>query len=162
LVLESLPVPASLDHWQRFAVGYRAGLLAIIDAKLPYPGKLMNKILRVALLFCVAWLLASCADFNPHESQDLDRHDYSNIRVSPQDNSILIYEVMLTAKYPDGDEQAEQIRMQWLETWLRLRQLCPESYKVLSRRRYQPSDLNLYHMDLRYEVTCDTPPPAES
>ena len=59
--------------------------------------------------------------------EDLDRHDYSNIRVSPQDNSILIYEVKLTAKYPDNNAQAEESRMRWLETWLRLRQLCPES-----------------------------------
>ncbi len=122
----------------------------------------MMNLLRFAIVFLVVLLLASCGEINPHESQDLDRHDYSNIRVSPQDNSILIYEVKLTAKYPDNNAQAEESRMRWLETWLRLRQLCPESYKVLSRRRYQPSDLNLYHMDLRYEVTCASPPPPES
>lgn len=102
--------------------------------------------------------LAACADFNPHESQDLDRHDYSNLRVSPQDNSVLIFEARVTPEYPDESAAAEEARMQWLSTWLRLRQLCPESYRVLSRRRYGPADLNLYHMDLRYEVTCEAPP----
>ena len=117
----------------------------------------MMTTLRAALLFCVGLLLASCGGINPHESEDLDRHDYSNIRVHPKDNSLLIYEVKLTAEYPDNNATAEETRMRWLETWLRLRQLCPDSYEVVSRRRYQPSDLNLYHMDLRYEVTCSSP-----
>ncbi|MCP4833004.1 MAG: hypothetical protein GY886_12400 [Gammaproteobacteria bacterium] len=71
----------------------------------------------------------------------------------------LWFDVMLTPEHPGENENAEALRMQWLETWLEVRKICADGYEILERREFEFLEHNPARYDLRYKVQCKVPAP---
>ncbi len=110
---------------------------------------------RVATVFA-AMMLGAC--MNIHESPDFERHRYSQV-VEPYDRKdVMYFDVTFSAEYPDNDEAAETIRMEWLEDWLEQRKMCREGFEILARRDFDMMEDNPARHDVRYEFKCRTKP----
>ena len=48
--------------------------------------------------------------------------------------------------------------MEWLQSWLEVRKLCPFGFEIDDRRRFEVLDYNPANHDLRYEVSCAPQP----
>lgn len=121
--------------------------------------KVMNMVWKTLLpgvLVAFVILLGACKDL--HQSVDLDRHKYSNLRTSMNKSDVMVFEAKATLEAPVEGEPGEAVRMQWLEGWLAQRGQCGNGYEVLERRPYQRNDANPYGFDLRYEVRCKALP----
>ena len=70
------------------------------------------------------------------------------------------FDVKLTPEFPDNNEAAEAVRMQWLGEWLAIRKTCLAGFDVLERRPFDFLEHNPGQYDLRYKVTCVVAPPA--
>jgi hypothetical protein len=108
---------------------------------------------------CLVMLgLAACGSI--HESPDFARHSLSQMSEPSEGGDYLWFDVMLTPEHPGGNENAEAMRMQWLEAWLEVRKICGDGYVILERREFDFLEHNPGRYDLRYKIQCDVPPPA--
>lgn len=114
------------------------------------------KTLIAGVLVAFGLSLGGCKDL--HQSVDLDRHKYSNLRTSMNKSDVMVFEAKATLEAPADSESGEAIRMEWLTGWLAQRGQCGEGYEVLERRPYGRNDANPYGFDLRYEVRCKALP----
>ena len=96
-------------------------------------------------------LLTACESL--HESPDYERHTMSRLVVS-EDSDVIVFEASISPTYPENSPAAEEQRMQWLESWLLVRKLCPQGYEVLERRPFKMLEDNPANHELRYEVRC--------
>lgn len=111
---------------------------------------------RLILLMSILFV-ASCAGM--HESKDFERHRNSQLEVPYDRDDVFYFDVSFTAQYPDDDETAEAIRLEWLDQWLDQRSLCPEGFEVVTRRPFEFLEDNPARHDVRYEVKCNSAPP---
>lgn len=116
----------------------------------------MRAILAVVM---AAVFLSACA-VEEKSRQDFERHQMSMLEISRSNPSMLIFETQVDARYPEDSEEAEAVRMRWLQGWLDRGGFCPAGYEILSRRRIGPGEINFHHMDLRYELRCLEAAPA--
>ena len=101
--------------------------------------------------------LAGCSAMDAmHESPDYYRHSLSQLS-QPLDGTstdFFWFDVKLSPEYPDNNEAAEAVRMQWLTVWLESRKACLNGYEILERRKFDFSEHNPARYDLRYKVQC--------
>lgn len=114
-------------------------------------------ILYPAILSLVA-VLAGCA-MEQQSRADFERHNQSILRDSYAEPGMLVFEAKAGAAFPADSQSAEATRIQWLESWLTQRKLCPTGYEVLSREAIGAGEPNFHDMDLRYRLRCSEPPP---
>ena len=110
-------------------------------------------LIMISLAVSTGWL-AGCASM--HESPDYERHRNSRITEPYDRNGVLYFDTYINASYPDDDENAEALRMEWLEGWLKQRKMCPNGYEILQRRPFDMFESNPGRYDIRYEVSCKT------
>jgi hypothetical protein len=115
-------------------------------------------VIRAVCLAAMFSILCSCASI--YESEDYERHRFSQVEVPYDRKDVIYFDVMITAVYPDDDQAAEAKRMEWLDEWMVQRQLCANGYEVLTRREFDYMEDNPARYDLRYEVQCKTDPAA--
>ena len=114
----------------------------------------MNRIVCVGLL---ALGLAGCGSI--HDSPDFYRHSLSQMSEPTEGGDYLWFDVMLTPEHPNDNENAEAMRMQWLEAWLDVRKICGDGYVILERREFDFLEHNPARYDLRYKVQCEVKAP---
>ena len=96
-----------------------------------------------------------------HDSPDFYRHSYSQLSTPMSgEGGYYWFDVKLTPEFPDNNDAAEAVRMQWLEEWLAIRKTCLPGFEVLERRPFDFLEHNPGQYDLRYKVTCLVVPPA--
>lgn len=117
----------------------------------------INKAMRFVAI-CIGMILYGCASI--HESQDFERHRYSQVLEPFDRNDVMYFDATFSAQFPDEDAAAEQIRMGWLEGWLEQRTLCGNGYEIVTRRPIDTTEYNPAHHDVRYEFKC-IPAPAD-
>ena len=100
----------------------------------------MKPVIRLAASSLVAAALGACVAFDTPDTYN--RHRYS-----------------VNGEFPEDSAAAEAQRLQWLDDWLQLRQMCPAGHEVLKRRKFDDLEDNPAHRALRYEVRCK---PVES
>lgn len=100
----------------------------------------------------IALLLASCTDI--HQSKDFERHRFSQLVVPYDRNDVVYFDVTFSPDMPDDNDAAEARRMEWLQSWLGARNLCPTGYDILERRPFDFLEDNPGRHDLRYVVSC--------
>ena len=105
-----------------------------------------------------ALLLAACTDI--HQSRDFERHRFSQLVVPYDRNDVVYFDVTFSPDMPDQNDAAEARRMEWLESWLAARKLCPAGYDILARRPFDFLEDNPARHDLRYVVSCASAPDA--
>ncbi len=115
---------------------------------------------QTCALLLLAVLFSGCA-IEEKSRGDFERHNNSILRTSYQDESVLVFEAKAGAAYPADSEAAEAVRMEWLQSWLDGRGLCPSGYEVLSREPIAPGQPNFHDMDLRYLLKCVSQAPAK-
>jgi hypothetical protein len=104
----------------------------------------------------LAMLAGGCESI--HESADYQRHRYSQV-IEPYDrNDVMYFDVTFSAEYPDDDEAAEQVRMEWLEGWLEQRKMCDTGFEIVDRRDFDMMEDNPARHDMRYEFKCTSRP----
>lgn len=103
----------------------------------------------------IALAIAGCAGME--QSPDFERHNESRLTVPYERDDVVYFDVKLSPTYPDGDEAAEEKRMEWLQSWLDLKSLCPNGFEIVNRRPFRFEEMNAGRYDLRYEVACETP-----
>ena len=89
-----------------------------------------------------------------HESKDYYRHSLSQLSVPRDGGDFVWFDVKLSPEYPDSNPAAEEQRMEWLEDWLEVRQMCANGYEILERREFGFLEHNPAQYDLRYKVQC--------
>ncbi len=105
--------------------------------------------ITIALL---AATLGACVAFDTPDTYN--RHRLTDITV-PRDRSDLFYfDASVNGEFPEDSAAAESQRLQWLDDWLELRQMCPGGHEVLKRRKFGDLEDNPGHRSLRYEVRC--------
>ncbi len=119
----------------------------------------MNNSQKVAWLSAVVGsiLLTGCLN-SMHESPDYYRHSLSHLGAPMGGGDYLWFDVKLTPEYPDDNEAAEAMRMQWLTGWLGVRKLCASGYEILERREFEFLEHNPARYDLRYKIQCAVAP----
>ena len=122
-----------------------------------FVGSIMRVVRAIGL--GLALVAAGCASFD--ESPDFERHTESRLTVPYERDDVVYFDVKLSPNLPDGDAAAEAKRMEWLQTWLDLRKLCPNGYEIVSRRPFRFEEMNAGRYDLRYEVACSPAPATE-
>jgi len=111
-------------------------------------------------ILVLASVMAGCA-LEEQSRADFERHNQSILRDSYAEPGMLVFEAKAGAAFPADSQSAEAMRMQWLESWLTQRKLCPAGYEVLSREPIGAGQPNFHDMDLRYRLRCaDVPPVA--
>ncbi len=116
----------------------------------------LSYFLRLCQMSLAALLLTGCAGI--YESEDFDRHRMSRLTVPFDASDSFYFDVMLSPEMPDDDSAAEARRLEWLQTWVESRQLCPSGYAVAERRPFRYDELNAARHDLRYVVKCRSQP----
>lgn len=101
----------------------------------------------------------ACA--NIYESKDFERHRNSQLLLPYDRDDVFYFDATFTPQFPDEDEAAEAIRMEWLAGWLDQRSLCPDGFEIVSRRPFEFLESNPARHDIRYEVKCESPAPRE-
>ena len=114
----------------------------------------------IAVVPLLSLYLGACTDIHEH-SIDYDRHRFSQIVVPHNRDDVLYYDVTTNYQYPEDNPQAEQVRMAWLNEWMKKRQLWPHGIEVKDRREFDYMEDNPARHDLRYEVQCKPPPLPE-
>jgi hypothetical protein len=115
----------------------------------------MNALTRFFPL-CLIVMLVSCDSI--HESPDFVRHQYSRV-MTPYDRTDVIYfDVKFDPSYPENNEAAEAVRMEWLAAWLEARNMCVYGFDIVKRRPFDAMEDNPARYDSRYEVACGSPP----
>jgi len=107
------------------------------------------RLLAVVLLVCI---LGACASI--HESEDFERHRYSQLTKPFERNDVVYFDATFDPNFPDGDPAAEAKRMQWLAGWLDQQKMCRDGYERLARRPFDMMENNPARHDIRYEVKC--------
>ena len=111
-------------------------------------------------ILLLASVLAGCA-LEQQSRADFERHNQSILRDSYAEPGMLVFEAKAGAAFPADSQNAEAMRMEWLQSWLTQRKLCPAGYEVLSRELIGAGEPNFHDMDLRYRLRCtDAPPEA--
>jgi hypothetical protein len=106
---------------------------------------------NIVSMFLIS-LLYGCG--NIYESADFKRHQFSQF-VTPYDrNDVMYFDATFNAQFPDNDETAEEVRMEWLTAWLEQRNMCPEGFEIVTRREFELLENNPARHDIRYEVKC--------
>jgi hypothetical protein len=103
-------------------------------------------------IVAVVTLLGACTAFDTPENYD--RHRLSDITMPRDGGDNFFFDVSITAEFPDNDAAAEAVRMKWLAEWLEIRHMCPTSYEILKKRKFDYMEDNPAHRDLRYEARC--------
>lgn len=112
-------------------------------------------IARPSLVPGLLLVIAGCAGME--QSPDFERHNESRLTVPYDREDVVYFDVKLSANYPDNNPAAEAKRMEWLQTWLDLKSLCPGGFNVVQRRPFRFEEMNPGRYDLRYEVACEVP-----
>ena len=97
-------------------------------------------------------LLSACDSI--HESKDFERHRYSQLSEPRDRDDVLYFDVKFDANYPEDNTVAEDIRMEWLEAWLKQWKMCDDGYEIDSKRAFDPMEYNPGQYDRRYIVKC--------
>lgn len=105
-----------------------------------------------SLFAVLALAVAGCADI--HKSPDFERHNESRLTVPYDRDDVVYFDVKLSPTNPDANPVAEEKRMEWLQTWLDLKSLCPNGFEIVNRRPFRFEEMNAGRYDLRYEVAC--------
>lgn len=100
-----------------------------------------------------AFLLAGCSS-SIHDSADYSRHSLSQLSTPMGGGDFMWFDVKSTPEYPDDNEAAETVRMQWLTSWLANRKMCANGYEIIERREFEFLENNPGQYDLRYKVQC--------
>ncbi len=106
-------------------------------------------VLPVAVL---AAILGGCVAFDTPDNYD--RHRLTDITLPRERSDVFYFDVTTTAEFPADSAVAEARRLQWLNDWLQLRQMCPDGHEVVKRREFGLLEDNPARRDLRYEVRC--------
>ncbi|MGI9292298.1 MAG: hypothetical protein ACR2QG_13625 [Gammaproteobacteria bacterium] len=93
-----------------------------------------------------------------HESREFERHSMSQLSTPRDGGDYVWFDVKLTAEFPDNNEYAEDKRMEWLEGWLEVRNICGNGYEIIERREFGYLEHNPARYDLRYKVQCKVMP----
>ena len=102
----------------------------------------------------VCLILLSACSTSIHDSADYYRHSLSQLSTPMGGGDYMWFDVKLTPEDPDNNEAAEQMRMQWLTSWLENRKMCMNGYEILERREFEFLEHNPAQYDLRYKVQC--------
>jgi hypothetical protein len=113
--------------------------------------------LTLPAILLLASILAGCA-MEQQSRADFERHNQSLLRDSYSEPGSLVFEAKAGAAFPADSQSAEATRMQWLESWLAQRKLCPSGYEILSREPIAAGEPNFHDMDLRYRLRCADAP----
>ncbi|MGB5211479.1 MAG: hypothetical protein WBP60_13240 [Gammaproteobacteria bacterium] len=113
------------------------------------------------LLAMLVVTLAGCA-LEEQSRADFERHNQSILRDSYTNPDVLVFEAKAGAAMPADSKSAEATRMQWLDTWLTQRKLCPAGHEIVSRQAIAPGEPNFHDMNLRYLVRCTDQPAPEA
>lgn len=106
----------------------------------------------VALIVVVALLLVACDSI--HDSKDFERHRYSQLSEPRDRDDVLYFDVKFDVNYPEDNEVAEGVRMDWLAAWLEQRKMCTDGFEIESQRPFDPMEYNPGQYDRRYVVKC--------
>ena len=109
---------------------------------------------RLLAMSATSLALAACAG---SAEKDYDRHRMSAIGVSAADPGLYVFEAKTSPKYAADSAAAEEMRLEWLDDWMKRRDFCSGGYDVLERRLFRPDEPNPYRSDLRYTVKCAEP-----
>jgi len=104
------------------------------------------------LLGAVIVLVAGCQSI--HESEDYQRHRYSQLSEPRERDDVLYFDVKIDVNYPSDDPVAEEIRMGWLTAWLDARNMCADGFRIADQRPFDSMEYNPAQYDRRYEVKC--------
>ena len=96
------------------------------------------------------------------DSPDFQRHRETRLTVPYERNDVVFYDAKFTPAFPDNNPAAEAKRMEWLEVWLDTKSMCADGYEIVERRPFGFEESNPGRYDVRYEVACYTPAPAET
>ena len=110
--------------------------------------------LSLCFMVAMAGLLSACDSI--HESKDFERHRYSQLS-EPRErdgDDVLYFDVKFDANYPEDNDVAEEIRMEWLEAWLKQWNMCDDGYEIDSKRPFDTMEYNPGQYDRRYVVKC--------
>lgn len=102
--------------------------------------------------------LAACNSV--HESKDYERHRYSQLSEPRDRDDVVYFDVKFDANYPENNDAAEAVRMEWLEAWLKVRKMCDDGYDIVSQRPFDSMEYNPGQYDRRYEVQCEVIAPS--
>jgi hypothetical protein len=114
----------------------------------------MRGLFAAAILIASSVLLSACST-SIHDSADYYRHSLSQLSTPMGGGDFMWFDVKLTPEYPDNNEAAETVRMQWLTAWLANRKMCMNGYDVIERREFEFLEHNPAQYDLRYKVQCE-------
>ncbi len=102
----------------------------------------------------IASILLIFAGCSSNPNVDFDRHSMSWL-IMPVSGEILLFHAKTDHRYPADNEEAESIRMLWLETWLKRRGVCQGGYEVTDGPRpFSSYEDNPHYAQLRYEIKC--------
>ncbi|MBT8444935.1 MAG: hypothetical protein HKN81_04745 [Gammaproteobacteria bacterium] len=117
--------------------------------------RVRNRLVRglgIVFVLATAALLSACDSI--HESKDFERHRYSQLSEPRDRDDVLYFDVKFDANYPEDNDVAEEIRMEWLEAWLKQRKMCNDGYGIDSKRPFDAMEYNPGQYDRRYIVEC--------
>ncbi|MFW2403962.1 MAG: hypothetical protein ACN4GT_04280 [Gammaproteobacteria bacterium] len=110
------------------------------------------RFLSLIIILTAAGLLTACDSI--HESKDFERHKYSQLSEPRERDDVLFFDVKFDANYPEQNDVAEEVRMEWLEAWLKQWKMCGDGYEIESRRPFDSMEYNPGQYDRRYVVAC--------
>jgi hypothetical protein len=113
---------------------------------------------RTAGLCLVMLGLVGCGSI--HDSPDFYRHSLSQMSEPSEGGDYVWFDVKFSPENPNDNENAEAMRMQWLEAWLDVRKICGDGYVILERREFDFLEHNPGRYDMRYKVQCDVKAPS--
>jgi hypothetical protein len=108
--------------------------------------------LGLIVVLATAVSLSACDSI--HESKDFERHKYSQLSEPRERDDVLYFDVKFDANYPEENDVAEEVRMEWLEAWLKQRNMCDDGYEIESKRPFDAMEYNPAQYDRRYVVQC--------
>lgn len=97
-------------------------------------------------------ILSGCTAFDTPDT--FNRHRFSDITEPRDRTDIFYFDASVTAEFPDNDAAGEAERMRWLTEWMEQRHMCPTGYEIVKKRKFDFTEDNPAHRDLRYEARC--------
>jgi hypothetical protein len=107
-----------------------------------------------AFLAAAVLILSGCAS--------MDRHTRSSFEPYSDSSGAMFFRFRAdtaSAAYPEGSDEAEAIRMEWLEEHLRSDNLCGQGYEILEREPVKSSTVagpaqSIYYVGKCIELQC--------